>query len=87
MKEIERHFRPEFIGRLDDVVVFRPLNRANLENVIEIESTKKVTKRLTDHGLKDRSDAGSQGVFARMKGTNADFGASRPAASRDRTAR
>src|SRR5438270_1202020 len=28
MKEIERHFRPEFIGRLDDVVVFRPLNRS-----------------------------------------------------------
>ena len=32
MKEIERHFRPEFIGRLDDVIVFRPLSRANLEN-------------------------------------------------------
>ena len=27
MKEIERHFRPEFIGRLDDVIVFRPLSR------------------------------------------------------------
>src|SRR5881409_1037052 len=51
MKEIERHFRPEFIGRLDDVVVFRPLNRANLENVIEIE-LKKVTKRLVEHGLR-----------------------------------
>ena len=25
MKEIERYFRPEFIGRLDDVIVFRPL--------------------------------------------------------------
>src|SRR6201994_4855232 len=28
MKEIERHFRPEFIGRLDDVIVFRSLNRS-----------------------------------------------------------
>ena len=34
MKEIEKHFRPEFIGRLDDVVVFRPLNRTNLETVV-----------------------------------------------------
>ena len=25
MKEIERYFRPEFIGRLDDMIVFRPL--------------------------------------------------------------
>ena len=50
-KEIERHFRPEFIGRLDDVVVFRPLNRSNLENIVEIE-LRKVTKRLVDHGLR-----------------------------------
>ena len=28
MKELERYFRPEFIGRLDDVIVFRPLSRA-----------------------------------------------------------
>jgi hypothetical protein len=27
MKEIERFFRPEFINRLDDVIVFRPLTR------------------------------------------------------------
>src|SRR5688500_1621481 len=42
MKEIERYFRPEFIGRLDDVIVFRPLSRTNLENIVVIE-LKKVT--------------------------------------------
>src|SRR5213080_730094 len=51
MKEIERHFRPEFIGRLDDVIVFRPLSRFNLESIVEFE-LRKVTKRLTDHGLR-----------------------------------
>src|SRR5271156_3639860 len=35
MKEVERHFRPEFIGRLDDVIVFRPLSRENLESIVE----------------------------------------------------
>ena len=35
MKELERYFRPEFIGRLDDVIVFRPLSRANLEQIVE----------------------------------------------------
>src|SRR3954464_13770035 len=51
MKELERYMRPEFIGRLDDVIVFRPLSRTNMESVIEME-LKKVTKRLTEHGLK-----------------------------------
>src|SRR5438045_4287 len=51
MKELERHFRPEFIGRLDDTVVFRPLSRVNLESIVEFE-LRKVTKRLTDHGLR-----------------------------------
>ena len=32
MKELERHFRPEFIGRLDDVIVFRPLSRDEPRN-------------------------------------------------------
>jgi ATP-dependent Clp protease ATP-binding subunit ClpC len=73
MKEIERHFRPEFIGRLDDVVVFRPLTRSNLEHVIEIE-LKKVTRRLTEHGLKIELSPEAK-EFLIEKGTNADFGA------------
>jgi len=73
MKEIERHFRPEFIGRLDDVIVFRPLSRKNLENIVEIE-LRKVTKRLVEHGLKiEISDEAKE--FLIDKGTSADFGA------------
>jgi ATP-dependent Clp protease ATP-binding subunit ClpC len=73
MKEIERYFRPEFIGRLDDVIVFRPLSRENLEAIVEFE-LKKITKRLVDHGLnieltKEAKD------FLIDKGTNTDFGA------------
>jgi ATP-dependent Clp protease ATP-binding subunit ClpC len=73
MKEVERHFRPEFIGRLDDVIVFRPLSRENLEIVVSFE-LKKVTKRLTDHGL--RFDISKEAEdFLIDKGTNTDFGA------------
>ncbi|HWE02180.1 MAG TPA: ATP-dependent Clp protease ATP-binding subunit [Tepidisphaeraceae bacterium] len=72
-KEIERHFRPEFIGRLDDVVVFRPLNRGNLEHVVELE-LKKVTKRLTDHGLRIEITTEAKD-FLIDKGTSPDFGA------------
>jgi ATP-dependent Clp protease ATP-binding subunit ClpA len=38
MKELERHFRPEFINRLDEVVVFRPLTRDDMKEIIDIES-------------------------------------------------
>jgi ATP-dependent Clp protease ATP-binding subunit ClpC len=73
MKEIERYFRPEFIGRLDDVIVFKPLSRANMENIVEME-LKKVTRRLTDHGLQIDLSAEAK-EFLVDKGTNADFGA------------
>lgn len=73
MKEIERYFRPEFIGRLDDVIVFKPLSRENLEIIVEFE-LKKVMKRLIDHGLKiEISDEAK--VFLIDKGTSTDFGA------------
>ena len=79
MKEIERHFRPEFIGRLDDVVVFRPLNRSNLENIVELE-LKKVTKRLVDKGLKIEVSQEAK-EFLIDKGTSPDFGATAVAES------
>ena len=43
--EIERYFRPEFINRLDDIIVFRALNRDDLIGIVEYE-LKKVFKRL-----------------------------------------
>src|SRR4051812_2842446 len=34
LKEIERFFRPEFINRLDDIIVFRPLTKEDLVSII-----------------------------------------------------
>jgi ATP-dependent Clp protease ATP-binding subunit ClpC len=73
MKEIERYFRPEFIGRLDDVIVFRPLSRANLEQIVELE-LKKIMKRLIEHGLSIELTQEAKD-FLIEKGTNTDFGA------------
>ncbi len=73
MKELERYMRPEFIGRLDDVIVFRPLGKTELEHIVEFE-LKKVTKRLTDHGLKIELTQEAKD-FLIEKGTSADFGA------------
>ena len=73
MKELERYMRPEFIGRLDDVIVFRPLSKTDLEHIVEFE-LKKVTKRLVDHGLRIEITKEAKD-FLIEKGTNTDFGA------------
>jgi ATP-dependent Clp protease ATP-binding subunit ClpC len=72
-KEIERYFRPEFIGRLDDVIVFRPLSRTNMEAIVEFELNK-VTKRLVDHGMRIELTQEAK-EFLVDKGTSNDFGA------------
>ena len=72
-KEVEHHFRPEFLNRLDDTIVFRALSRENLQTIVEYE-LKKVFKRLTEHGLKlELTDQAKE--FLIDKGYNPEFGA------------
>ncbi len=72
-REVERHFRPEFLNRLDDTIVFRPLTREDLTTIVEYELNK-VFKRLVDHGLKlELTDQAKE--FLIEKGYNPEFGA------------
>ncbi len=47
---IQKYFRPEFLNRLDDIIVFHALNRDNLKQIISIEMGH-VKGRLKDRGL------------------------------------
>jgi ATP-dependent Clp protease ATP-binding subunit ClpC len=47
---MEQSFRPEFLNRVDDIIVFRSLTKADLKNIIDIELAK-VTKRLKEKNL------------------------------------
>jgi ATP-dependent Clp protease ATP-binding subunit ClpC len=47
---LKREFRPEFINRLDGVVVFRALNEADIQQIVSLELDK-VSERLVEHGL------------------------------------
>jgi ATP-dependent Clp protease ATP-binding subunit ClpC len=73
LSEIERYFRPEFINRLDDVIVFRPLSRENLIGIVEYE-LKKVRGRLKDREMSVDLDEKAKD-FLIEKGYNPDFGA------------
>ena len=72
-KEIERFFRPEFINRLDDVIVFRPLNRDDLVTIVDYE-LRKVRERLEQQGIDLELDESARD-FLIDKGYNPDFGA------------
>ncbi len=73
MDRIERVFRPEFLNRLDDVIVFRHLNKEDLKQVIDLELSK-VRERLLERGLKlELTDEAKE--FLIKKGSNTDFGA------------
>ncbi len=49
-EDIGNHFRPEFVGRLDDVIVFRGLEKEDVKKIVDIELAK-LRGRLKDRGL------------------------------------
>ncbi|MBL8811867.1 MAG: ATP-dependent Clp protease ATP-binding subunit [Planctomycetaceae bacterium] len=51
MHELQKQFKPEFLGRLDEVVVFRKLTRVELMSIVDIE-LRKVFERLRERGKK-----------------------------------
>ncbi|MHC4387517.1 MAG: ATP-dependent Clp protease ATP-binding subunit [Planctomycetota bacterium] len=72
-KEVERHFRPEFLNRVDDTIVFKALTREDLRTIVDYELAK-VFKRLTEHGLKlELAEQAKE--FLIDKGYNPEFGA------------
>jgi ATP-dependent Clp protease ATP-binding subunit ClpC len=73
MDQIERVFRPEFLNRLDDTIIFRHLTKEDLKKVIDYELAK-VRERLKERGfellLTDETKE-----FIINKGSNLDYGA------------
>ncbi|MHA7881200.1 MAG: ATP-dependent chaperone ClpB [Saccharospirillum sp.] len=51
MGVVGQHFRPEFINRVDDVVVFHPLAREQIRGIADIQLAQ-LRKRLADQGLR-----------------------------------
>ncbi|WP_125075930.1 ATP-dependent chaperone ClpB [Pseudoxanthomonas sp. SGT-18] len=57
MGVVQAHFRPEFINRLDEIVVFHPLDKAQIKSIARIQ-LHGLEKRLHERGLKlELSDA------------------------------
>jgi len=50
-QELKMHFKPEFLNRIDDVIVFNPLTREHINKIIMIQLNE-VGKRLKERGIK-----------------------------------
>jgi len=51
MGELRSHFRPEFLNRVDDIVLFKPLTLPEIERIVDLQ-TEDLRKRLTDRGVR-----------------------------------
>lgn len=50
MEELKLHFKPEFLNRLDDIVVFNPLNEDNLRDIVSI-LFRDLKEKLEEHSI------------------------------------
>ena len=50
MNDLKNHFRPEFLNRLDETIMFKPLTKANITNIIDL-LVKDLNRRLADKEL------------------------------------
>lgn len=62
-EEMKRHFRPEFINRIDDVVVFSPLTKGQIEEIIDI-ATVPLIRKLAEKGITLVLSPEAKGIIA-----------------------
>ncbi|MDD5236863.1 MAG: ATP-dependent Clp protease ATP-binding subunit [Candidatus Omnitrophica bacterium] len=73
LEEVKRTFKPEFLNRIDDIIVFRPLDKEHLTKIVEIELSY-VASRLKEQGISlEVTDEAKQ--FLIDKGFDPVFGA------------
>jgi ATP-dependent Clp protease ATP-binding subunit ClpB len=73
MEAVRAHFRPEFLNRLDDMIVFDRLTRADMDGIVEIQ-LKRLEKRLAARKISLDLDASARQWLA-DEGYDPVFGA------------
>ncbi|MBV9802933.1 MAG: ATP-dependent chaperone ClpB, partial [Solirubrobacterales bacterium] len=71
MEELRNHLRPEFLNRIDEVIIFRPLSREHLGQIVEIQlrrlhkmlEDRKITLEITEAARHRLAEEGYDPVF------------------------
>ena len=70
---LRRSFRPEFLNRIDETIIFNPLGKEDLRKIVELE-IEKVQERLSEQEIKlEVTDAAKD--YLAEKGFDPEFGA------------
>lgn len=72
-QELRRHFRPEFLNRIDETLIFKSLTREELRQIVAIQVSK-LAARLLEHNITLNVDAAACDFIANA-GYDPDFGA------------
>jgi len=65
LRELRAHFRPEFLNRLDDIVLFRPLSLAEIERIVDL-LTEDLRTRLRERGVSLEMTDAARTLIARQ---------------------
>jgi ATP-dependent Clp protease ATP-binding subunit ClpB len=73
MEELQQNFKPEFLNRIDEIIIFHGLSEANLEHIVDLQ-LKDIQKRLDEKRITLDVDEAAKKFLAK-EGYNPDFGA------------
>ncbi len=73
MEALKHSFRPEFLNRIDEVVIFNPLRKKDIEKIVDIQ-IKLIEKRLADRSIKLEVESGARADLGK-EGVSPEFGA------------
>ncbi len=73
LTELKRHFRPEFLNRLDEIIVFHPLSRDEIKKIVDLMLTEE-KKLLQERGIELEVTPQARDLIAE-EGYDPDFGA------------
>lgn len=64
LAELRHHFRPEFLNRVDDIVLFTPLGHAEIERIVDLQFDE-LRHRLAEQGIAIELTAEARKLIAR----------------------
>jgi len=73
LAELKRHFRPEFLNRVDDTIIFQSLDESELTRIVDIQ-LRRLEQRLAQQNLTLELDAAAKKLLA-TEGYDPQFGA------------
>ncbi len=74
MNHLKDYFRPEFLNRLDEIVIFNPLSMDDISHIVDMQLEELVVKRMIAKGFKVDIDAAIKKYIAK-EGYDPVFGA------------